>query len=81
MPASSPRPSTATGSLTSTPSPPCPVALRQKLAAEGYAIGLPPILQTFRSIDGTERYLIGTSGNQTVETVWMPDGDGAEDER
>jgi 23S rRNA (adenine2503-C2)-methyltransferase len=57
-----------------------PVALRQKFAAEGYAIGLPPILQTFRSIDGTERYLIGTSGNQTVETVWMPDGDGAEDD-
>jgi 23S rRNA (adenine2503-C2)-methyltransferase len=56
-----------------------PTELRQKLAAEGYAIGLPPILQTFRSIDGTERYLIGASGNQTVETVWMPDGDGAED--
>ena len=56
-----------------------PAALRQKLAAEGYAVGLPPILQTFRSIDGTERYLIGSSGNQTVETVWMPDGDGAED--
>jgi 23S rRNA (adenine2503-C2)-methyltransferase len=56
-----------------------PAALRQKLAAEGYSVGLPPILQTFRSIDGTERYLIGTSGNQTVETVWMPDGDGAED--
>jgi 23S rRNA (adenine2503-C2)-methyltransferase len=56
-----------------------PTELRQKLAAEGYAIGLPPILHTFRSIDGTERYLIGASGNQTVETVWMPDGDGAED--
>ena len=56
-----------------------PAALRQKLAAEGYTIGLPPILQTFRSIDGTERYLIGARGNQTVETVWMPDGDGAED--
>ncbi len=56
-----------------------PIALRQKLTAEGYAIGIPPILQTFRSVDGTERYLIGTSGNQTVETVWMPDGDGAEE--
>jgi 23S rRNA (adenine2503-C2)-methyltransferase len=56
-----------------------PVALRQKLAAEGFSIGLPPILHTFRSVDGTERYLIGASGNQTVETVWMPDGDGAED--
>src|SRR5258708_33327807 len=57
-----------------------PTALRQKLAAERYALGLPPIRQTFRSIDGTERYLIGTSGNQTVETVWIPDGDGAEDD-
>jgi 23S rRNA (adenine2503-C2)-methyltransferase len=57
-----------------------PSDLRQKLAAAGYAIGLPPILQTFRSIDGTERYLIGASGNQTVETVWMPEGDGAEDD-
>jgi 23S rRNA (adenine2503-C2)-methyltransferase len=60
-----------------------PFALREKLAAEGYAIGLPPILQTFRSVDGTERYLIGASQGanvvQTVETVWMPDGDGAED--
>jgi 23S rRNA (adenine2503-C2)-methyltransferase len=56
-----------------------PLALREKLAAEGFAVGLPPILKTFRSIDGTERYLIGASGNQTVETVWMPDGDGAED--
>jgi 23S rRNA (adenine2503-C2)-methyltransferase len=57
-----------------------PLPLREKLASAGYAVGLPPILQTFRSIDGTERYLIGVSGNQTVETVWMPDGDGAEDE-
>ena len=56
-----------------------PLALRQKLVAAGYVVGLPPILQTFRSVDGTERYLIGASGNQTVETVWMPDGDGAED--
>ena len=56
-----------------------PIALRQKLTSAGYTIGLPPILKTFRSIDGTERYLIGASGNQTVETVWMPDGDGAED--
>jgi 23S rRNA (adenine2503-C2)-methyltransferase len=57
-----------------------PLILREKLAASGYAVGLPPILQTFRSVDGTERYLIGVSGNQTVETVWMPDGDGAEEE-
>jgi 23S rRNA (adenine2503-C2)-methyltransferase len=29
-------------------------------------------------VDGTERYLIGLSDGQTVETVWMPGGDGAE---
>src|SRR6478735_923283 len=57
-----------------------PLPLREKLASAGYAVGLPPILQTFRSVDGTERYLIAASGNQTVETVWMPGGDGAEDD-
>jgi 23S rRNA (adenine2503-C2)-methyltransferase len=56
-----------------------PVALRQKLRERGFAVGLPPIAKTFRSVDGTERYLIAVSG-QTVETVWMPDGDGAEDD-
>jgi 23S rRNA (adenine2503-C2)-methyltransferase len=56
-----------------------PLALRTKLSEAGYDVGLPPILQTFRSIDGTERYLIGASGGQTVETVWMPEGDGAEE--
>ncbi len=56
-----------------------PAALRTRLSEQGYTVGLPPILQTFRSVDGTERYLIGVSGNQTVETVWMPEGDGAED--
>jgi 23S rRNA (adenine2503-C2)-methyltransferase len=60
-----------------------PLALRKKLSDAGYTIGLPSIQQTFRSIDGTERYLIGVSQGsnvvQTVETVWMPEGDGAED--
>ena len=41
-----------------------PLALREKLSGEGFAVGVPPILQTFRSVDGTERYLIGASGNQ-----------------
>jgi 23S rRNA (adenine2503-C2)-methyltransferase len=56
-----------------------PLALRRKLSDAGYVVGLPPILRTFRSVDGTERYLIGVSGDQAVETVWMPEGDGAED--
>src|ERR1700731_3348400 len=55
-----------------------PQALRDSLTAEGWEIGRPHIAESFRSIDGTERYLIQT-GLQTVETVWMPEGDdGAE---
>jgi 23S rRNA (adenine2503-C2)-methyltransferase len=56
-----------------------PQALRQNLRERGFAVELPPIAKTFRSVDGTERYLIAVSG-QTVETVWMPDGDGAEED-
>jgi len=55
-----------------------PQTLRDALTAEGYVIGLPEIIQTARSIDGTERYLIRTLDGETVETVWMPDGDGGE---
>jgi hypothetical protein len=55
-----------------------PQNLRDTLAAEGYTIGLPEIVQTARSIDGTERYLIRMADGETVETVWMPDGDGGE---
>jgi len=55
-----------------------PQALRDRLAAEGWEVGRPHIAESFRSVDGTERYLIQT-GRQTVETVWMPEGDdGAE---
>jgi 23S rRNA (adenine2503-C2)-methyltransferase len=55
-----------------------PQNLRDTLAAEGNTIGLPEIVQTARSIDGTERYLIRMADGETVETVWMPDGDGGE---
>jgi 23S rRNA (adenine2503-C2)-methyltransferase len=37
-------------------------------------------VETFRSIDGTERYLVAGEDSQTVETVWMPGGDGGEAE-
>jgi len=52
-----------------------PQALRDRLAAEGWEVGRPHIAEAFRSVDGTERYLVQT-GLQTVETVWMPEGDG-----
>jgi len=55
-----------------------PAELRESFAAEGYAIGLPEIVQTARSVDGTERYLVRMADGETVETVWMPDGDGGE---
>jgi 23S rRNA (adenine2503-C2)-methyltransferase len=57
-----------------------PKALRQRLAAEGCAVGRPRIAQVFQSVDGTERYLIQCQGGdeQTVEAVWMPEGDDGE---
>ena len=55
-------------------------SLRQKLTAEGWEVARPRIAQTFTSIDGTERYLVQGQGpdGQTVEAVWMPEGDGGE---
>ncbi len=50
--------------------------LRERLTAEGYGVGLPEIVQTAVSVDGTERYLVRMADGETVETVWMPDGDG-----
>lgn len=44
----------------------------------GYSVGLPKIAQTFMSSDGTERYLIACPDGETVETVWMPNGDDGE---
>jgi len=55
-----------------------PAALREELCAAGYTLGLPEIVQTARSVDGTERYLVRLADGETVETVWMPDGDGGE---
>ena len=55
-----------------------PMQLRHQMAAAGYSIGLPEIAQVFTSADGTERYLIACAGGETVETVWMPNGDGGE---
>jgi 23S rRNA (adenine2503-C2)-methyltransferase len=54
-----------------------PKLLRRRLASEGWEIGRPAVAQVFRSVDGTERYLVET-GVETVETVWMPEGDDGE---
>jgi 23S rRNA (adenine2503-C2)-methyltransferase len=83
-----------------------PRKLRRELESLGWAVGRPQIVQIFRSVDGTERYLIQSqngNGNEnpnppigevshrrpdgprsatpqpdTVETVWMPEGDGVD---
>ena len=55
-----------------------PVALRDALVAAGWTVGLPVMAQTAVSVDGTERYLMRMGDGETVETVWMPDGDGGE---
>lgn len=55
-----------------------PRQLRQKLQEQGAWVGLPAIQNKFVSHDGTVRYLIGFADGQSVETVWMPEGDGGE---
>jgi len=53
-----------------------PRTVRERLEAAGWAVGRPRIARVFRSVDGTERYLVeDPSGADTVETVWMPEGD------
>jgi 23S rRNA (adenine2503-C2)-methyltransferase len=52
--------------------------LRERLMTSGWSVELPEIVQTARSVDGTERYLMRMADGETVETVWMPDGDGGE---
>jgi 23S rRNA (adenine2503-C2)-methyltransferase len=55
-----------------------PVEVRERLVAEGFVVGRPEIAQTATSVDGTERYLMRMGDGETVETVWMPEGDGGE---
>jgi 23S rRNA (adenine2503-C2)-methyltransferase len=55
-----------------------PVDFRNQLSQQGYGIGLPVIEKKFSSTDGTIRYLMAFSDDQSVETVWMPEGDGGE---
>jgi 23S rRNA (adenine2503-C2)-methyltransferase len=52
--------------------------LRRSLVEKGIEVGLPTIERKFVSQDGTVRYLIGLADSQSVETVWMPEGDGGE---
>src|SRR5580692_4657322 len=55
-----------------------PQEFRERLAESGVLVGAARIEQKFVSVDGTVRYLIGFGDGQSVETVWMPEGDGGE---
>jgi 23S rRNA (adenine2503-C2)-methyltransferase len=55
-----------------------PLEYRAGLAEQGWGVGLPKIAHKFVSSDSTARYLIELSDGETVETVWMPEGDGGE---
>lgn len=55
-----------------------PQQFRMSLQSAGVAAGLPEIQKKFVSQDGTIRYLIEFPDGQSVETVWMPQGDGGE---
>lgn len=55
-----------------------PQQFRSRLAESGVSVGLPRIEKQFQSQDGTVRYLMGFADGQSVEAVWMPEGDGGE---
>src|SRR5947199_7601768 len=55
-----------------------PREYRDQLGNLGWNVGLPGISRKFLSSDGTVRYLMELSDGETVETVWMPEGDDGE---
>ena len=55
-----------------------PQEFRERLTGSGVTVGAAQIEKKFVSVDGTVRYLIAFADGQSVETVWMPEGDGGE---
>jgi len=55
-----------------------PIEFRKELSGQGYSIRSEEVPGKFKSSDGTARYLIRFPDGQTVETVWMPEGDDGE---
>ncbi|MGD0986177.1 MAG: 23S rRNA (adenine(2503)-C(2))-methyltransferase RlmN [Candidatus Sulfotelmatobacter sp.] len=55
-----------------------PQEFREWLAERQAEVGAARIEKKFVSVDGTVRYLIGFADGESVETVWMPEGDGGE---
>jgi len=55
-----------------------PQSFRRALREQGYAMGLPTMEKRFVSQDGSVRYLMAFGDGESVETVWMPEGDSGE---
>lgn len=55
-----------------------PAGMRTELAERGIAVGALSVEKKFESSDGTIRYLIGLEDGESVEAVWMPEGDEGE---
>ena len=55
-----------------------PREYRAQLGEQGWGVGLPRITRKFESRDGTVRYVVEMADGETVETVWMPEGDDGE---
>jgi 23S rRNA (adenine2503-C2)-methyltransferase len=55
-----------------------PLGFRERMEQRGVTVGAAKIEKKFVSVDGTVRYLIAFVDGQSVETVWMPEGDGGE---
>ncbi len=55
-----------------------PQSFRQLLNERGYEVRQPEIEKRFVSSDGTVRYLVAFGDGESVETVWMPEGDSGE---
>ena len=55
-----------------------PKQFRALLREQGMEIRHPRVEKGFHSNDGTIRYLIAMADGESVETVWMPEGDGGE---
>jgi 23S rRNA (adenine2503-C2)-methyltransferase len=55
-----------------------PKQFRSWLSRQGWGLRLPTIDRQFLSCDGTVRYLIRLQDGESIETVWMPEGDGGE---
>jgi 23S rRNA (adenine2503-C2)-methyltransferase len=55
-----------------------PHEFRERLVESGVSVGAARIEKKFVSVDGTVRYLIAFADGQSVEAVWMPEGDGGE---